>query len=260
MPYVETLNYEYPLWQEEGRSEAPQLEKMISGSLVNPYPNYLALLRHLKSLATDAPLEQLTAFADCGQMALRAPGSAWSRYSLLLFQWTEGPEKPGWYDFEDSDFSKLLNEDDFLAPCFDGQAYRNLDYYLAAQVELRVLRDLPDNANQIQALWLEENLLDFYWQTWPLHKVIHQALEIQGWQWFCAGAEHNPLHYRGSLLALLTRQEYQPEAQQQTHRELIALHDQLILSAGHTLTKPVVAELRQSIQSSIEDLAPDPND
>jgi len=214
-------------------------------------------LRHLKALATDAPLEKLRAFAHCGQMALRAPGSAWSRYSLLLFQWTEGAEKPGWYDFADSDFTRLLQEDDFLQACFDGQAFRNLDYYLAGQAELRVLRDLPEQADQIQALWLEENLLDFYWQTWPMHKVIHEALELQGWQWFCAGAEQNPLHYRGSLLALLCRQEFQPDAWQQTRSELIALHDQLILSAGKTLDKPVIAELRQSIQSSIEDLTRD---
>ncbi|MEZ0373561.1 MAG: hypothetical protein ACAI44_31010 [Candidatus Sericytochromatia bacterium] len=251
MPYQATLHYDLPIFEEgpEGRS----LREVRQGSIENPYSNYLTLLRHLLALATDAPRAELLRFADCGGLQIDDSGGPWSRYSLLLLQWTAGPEKPGWYDFDAEDFAELLKEP-LLAPCFDGEAFRNLDYYLTALVELRLLRELPASRPVLQKLWIYEELMDFYWDTFPLRRILAEAYKLMGWQWFCLDAETEPLHFRGGLLAALSLLATEPESEHQILADLISIHDQLVLTAGSRLTDPLLAELRSSLQEGIDQL------
>lgn len=252
MPYQAALHYDLPIWDENENGRA--LREVRQGSLENPYANYSALLSHLLALATDAPLAELQRFADCGACRIEAPGSPWSRYSLLLLQGTLGPEKPGWYDFDPADFQSLLQHP-LVQPCFDGEAYRHIDYYLTALAELRLLRELPQSRPMLQQLWRDEDLPDFYWETFPLRGILAEAYQLLGWAWFCPDAERDPLHYRGGLLAALALLTRHPERESEIRADLVALYDQLILTAGEQLNAPLVAELRSSIQDAIHQLA-----
>ncbi len=251
MPYQASLHYDLPIWDES--SAERQLLEIRQGSLENPYPNYLELLRHLMALASDAPLVELERFVNCGELKIENPGSPWSRYSLLLLQWTAGPEKAGWYDFSPEAFSKLLAQER-VQPCFDGEAYRNLDYYLTALAELRLLRELPAARDVIQRLWVYEELLDFYWDTFPLRTVLAEAYQLLGWQWFCLDAETHPMNYRGGLLAALSLLATQPDEAPRVREDLISLHDQFVLTAANRLNEPLLTELRISLQEAIEKL------
>jgi hypothetical protein len=252
MPYQAILHYDLPIWDEtaSGRS----LTEVRQGHLENPYSDYLELLRYLFALATDSPPDSLERFADCGSLRIEDPGNPWARYTLMLLQMTPGSEKPGWYDFAPEAFSELLKQD-LLAPCFDGEAYRNLDYYLTALAELRLLREKPQAQAMIQRLWIYDELLDFYWATFPLRKILAAAYLLLGWRWFCLDAETYPLHYRGGLLAALALLDAQPESASRVHKDLVALHDQLILTAGARLAEPLLAELREAIQAAIQKLS-----
>jgi len=57
-----------------------QQGEVITAELTNPFANYSNLLRHLKWIATDAPIDQLREFADCGNQSLTDWGSNYSRY------------------------------------------------------------------------------------------------------------------------------------------------------------------------------------
>lgn len=251
MPYQASLHYDLPIWEETATGR--ELREIRQGVLENPYPDYLALLRHLSALATQAPQSELERFADCGDLKIEHPGSLWSRFTLLLLQWTAGPEKAGWYDFTPEAFSEVL-EQDILKPCFDGEAYRNLDYFLTALAELRLLRELPEARPMIQRLWVYEELLDFYWDTFPLRSILAEAYLLMGWRWFCLDAETHPINYRGGLLAALSLVATHPEQAAQVHQDLIALHDQFVLTASARLSEPLLAELRVSLQDAIEKL------
>lgn len=250
MPYLEALEFEYPIWIE--RDGERQVQEMRQGRLENPYANYLELLRSLKHLATTASEEELEHFADCGDFSLRNPGSPRSRYALLLLQWTSGDAKPGWYDFADQAFTEFLLQDDLLLGCFDGTAYRNLDYYLTGLAELRVLAELPDDSEAIQQLWLEEGLVAFYWRTWPLRQILARACQLKGWPWFCAGAPENPLVYRNALWAQLSLQESGMSDPESLKSDLVAVHDRLVIQAQQNLEQAEIRRLRQELQEAIE--------
>lgn len=251
MPYQAALHYDLPIWDETAAGRT--LREVRQGSIENPYPHYLALLEHLLALATDAPLEELQRFADCGELRIEDAGSPWSRYSLLLLQWTAGAEKDGWYDFDAERYTALLQHP-LLKPCFDGEAYRNLDYYLTALSELRLLRELPAARPILRRLWIYEELLDFYWDTFPLRGVLAEAYKLLGWQWFCLDAETEPLHYRGGLLAALSLLATDPDSEAQVRADLIHMHDQLVMTAASRLAEPLIAELRSSLQAAIAKL------
>ena len=250
MPYLEALEFEYPTWH--AHTGERQLKAMVQGRLENPYRNYLDLLTHLKNLATVSSEEQLERFADCGDLSLRNPGSPWSRYALLLFQWSGGEPKSGWYDFNPEAYTALLHADNLLDGCFDGSTYLNLDYYLTGLAEVRVLESLPDDSDSLQQVWLEEGLIDFYWQTWPLRKILARVCQLKGWQWFCIGASENLGRYRNGLVALLAQQEAERSDPETLKTDLIHLHDELVMQAGDRLKKPEIQDLRTTIQAAID--------
>lgn len=262
MPYIDAIHFEYSVTEADGDAASCEVRK---GALKNPYHNYLHLLRHLKNLATTAEHDELLRFADCGHVSLRNPGSAWSRYALLLFQWTDGPHKPGWYDFEEEAYTQLLTEDDVLQGCYDGMSFKDLDYYLTALAERRALIELEQGPELLQPLWLHEALADFYWHTLTLRPLLGELAERLGWPWFCGFlpgstfelhpdfTEMSPTRrFRYGFLALLAAHEHRPVDPERQRQELVALHDRLVLDHQVEFQSEHFKELRSLIQDAID--------
>lgn len=251
MPYLEVLEFEYPLWKPTANGER-QLDKMERGQLQNPYANYLELLQHLLKLAQSEDPDFLQSFADCGELSMHQPGSVWSRYALLMFQWTQGPIKPGWYDFETADYTELLQAP-LIQGCFDGQTFLNLDYYLTGMAELQAFKNPAVDSQSLREVWLEEGLIDFYWETWPLRRVLAEVCRLKGWKWFLAEQEPGLKYYRYALTALLSRQENEPDSQTQAdiRAEIVRLHDHFVMQAADLHDSFQGQDLRQMMQDAI---------
>ena len=203
-------------------------EKEETSIIINPFKNQYEFLKKFISLATDSSLEELEKFAFCGSLSYHDGGGPFSRYNLLQLQWGKSSEE--WYE---KDISTLINHKIF-EECKKDTKYYDIENYIIGKAELRVLRKLPKYEVDIKTIWLSGayDYIDWYFECdFPMQKILAEAYEYFGWEWFSCGAPEDPSYYAHAVFAALSANKYGSKSTKKTIKDdLFEIYDTCLLA------------------------------
>ncbi|MZP30644.1 hypothetical protein GTO91_13075 [Heliobacterium undosum] len=227
------------------------LKEESTHELVNPFEKCSEMLNYFKWLATKAPLNELIGFArsDISIGSSHSYGSPYFRFSAFYLQFCRD-EKKGWWDEQ---VAELIRCDNFFDDCYYDGAHHNIDFYVIGKCELRVLKEIPEHSQDIQYIWLVEDLIEIYYNLGTEMKgVVAEAYKTMGWQWFAYNAKTDPIMFRWALLGLLAAKTLGKEEQRlKVKTDLLDIYENMIIAFGVRCEKPFVAEIIKEIKGSL---------
>lgn len=265
MPFPKEIRYKTVTLEKAGE-EKFILHDGEETIIINPYKNTRHVIEYYKWLATEAPIEELRAFAI---------GGFYEKYPLImnrrdLYQLQiDGLFKPI-PEEEITELAELAQDPFFSQMCLDNKIPINcLETYAIAKAEVRAFKELPDiDTSVLKSYWLyQEDYIELY-RGLGFERLVAEVYDIKGYKWFCEEAWNDPVRYKWALNALLAKKHCCNNENEinKLKEDLFNLYEDILLSAANfknindmkDVLKPIKEALShwedEKIESAIEEL------
>lgn len=232
-----------------------ELEDVYEEKIENPFKSTVEILDYFKYIATDAPIEELRAFANKKYLDKRKYPLIMDRENLYKLQVDALFAKEGDFieELNNNDLEKIVS-DSFYKDSFhivDKKkciSINSLETYVIGKAELRAFRELDEEDTQD---------LKYYWIGWPddfinlyydlgYKKIISDLYDIVGYKWFCENAWNDPVKYNYVLKAILCKKSFIKTEDESNilKKDLFSVYENILLSStiydcGNKLEEPL---------------------
>lgn len=219
----------------------------------NPFSSEIEFLDYYKWIATDAPIEELRAFADYERYG-EGYDKLLERGVLYQFQLEA---MPSYTQNEIQSIIEHTRNDPFYEEFYSHTPtlINCIEFYVVAMAELRAFSELSDK--DIRALkwyWIEfEDLLVIYQQI-RMDYIVARAYNILGYRWFCEEAYKDCVRYQFGVEAIFCAKKYAKDEKELNalKNDLFGIYESILFSVSLFDSIDKAMECANNIKESID--------
>ena len=219
----------------------------------NPFDSIIDCLDYYKWIATDAPIEELRAFADY-EIYGKGYDKLLKREELYRFQ------LKNMSDFSDDEMDEIVKHtynDPFYSEFYaHGPAPVNcIEFYVVAMAELRAFSELSDvDTQMLKWFWIGSEDFIVTYKTLGLDYIVAQAYKILGYRWFCEEAYKDTVRYQYGVEAIFCAKKYAKDEEElkSLKKDLFGIYENILFSVSLFDSVDKAMQCAESIKESID--------